>query len=82
MNQLGISVEELSNSKLVIQGFNQGAQQTIDTFRLEIVIGDLQASTIFHEIDSRTTYKMLLGRLWILEKWNSNLHTPSMLQIL
>ncbi|KAA0050119.1 uncharacterized protein E6C27_scaffold675G001360 [Cucumis melo var. makuwa] len=58
MNQLGISVEELSNSKLVIQGFNQGAQQAIDTFRLEIVIGDLQASTIFHEIDSRTTYKM------------------------
>ncbi|TYK05705.1 ty3-gypsy retrotransposon protein [Cucumis melo var. makuwa] len=67
MNQLGISVEELSNSKLVIQGFNQGAQLAIGTVRLEIVIGDLQASTIFHVIDSRTTYKMLLGHSWIHE---------------
>ncbi|KAA0043322.1 uncharacterized protein E6C27_scaffold110G002330 [Cucumis melo var. makuwa] len=67
MNQLGISVEELSNSKLVIQGFNQGAQRAIGTVRWEIVIGDLQASTIFHVIDSRTTYKMLLGRPWIHE---------------
>ncbi|TYK24094.1 gag protease polyprotein [Cucumis melo var. makuwa] len=50
MNQLRISVEVLSNSKLVIQGFNQGAQQAIGTVRLEIVIGDLQASTIFHGI--------------------------------
>ncbi|TYK28705.1 ty3-gypsy retrotransposon protein [Cucumis melo var. makuwa] len=31
MNQLGISVEELSNSKLLIQGFNQGAQRAIGT---------------------------------------------------
>ncbi|KAA0055891.1 uncharacterized protein E6C27_scaffold438G00090 [Cucumis melo var. makuwa] len=67
MNQLGISVEELSNSKLVIQGFNQGAQRAIGTVRLEIVIGDLKVSTIFHVIDSRTTYKMLLGRPWIHE---------------
>ncbi|KAA0061209.1 uncharacterized protein E5676_scaffold157G00320 [Cucumis melo var. makuwa] len=67
MNQLGILVEELSNNKLVIQGFNQGAQWAIGTVRLEIVLGDLQASTIFHVIDSRTTYKMLLGRPWIHE---------------
>ncbi|KAA0025450.1 ty3-gypsy retrotransposon protein [Cucumis melo var. makuwa] len=67
MNQLGISVEELSNSKLVIQGFNQGAQRAIDTVRLEIFIGDLQASTTFHVIDSRTTYKMLLECPWIHE---------------
>ncbi|KAA0050269.1 uncharacterized protein E5676_scaffold180G00160 [Cucumis melo var. makuwa] len=50
MNQLSISVEELSNSKLVIQGFNQGARWAIGTVRLEIAIGDLQASTIFHVI--------------------------------
>ncbi|KAA0062876.1 uncharacterized protein E5676_scaffold387G00070 [Cucumis melo var. makuwa] len=50
MNQLSILVEELSNSKLVIQGFNQGAQRAIGIVRLEITIGDLQASTIFHGI--------------------------------
>ena len=66
MNQLSILVEELSNSKLVIQGFNQGAQRAIGIVRLEITIGDLQASTIFHVIDLRT-YKMLLERPWIHE---------------
>ncbi|KAA0061113.1 ty3-gypsy retrotransposon protein [Cucumis melo var. makuwa] len=30
MRQLGILMEELSNSKLVIQGFNQGSQRVID----------------------------------------------------
>ncbi|KAA0054169.1 uncharacterized protein E6C27_scaffold131G00980 [Cucumis melo var. makuwa] len=33
--------------------------------RLELIIGDLKASALFHVIDSRTTYKLLLGRLWI-----------------
>ena len=67
MNQLGISIEELSSSKLVIQGNNQGAQHAIGTIHLEIAIGDLQASTIFHVIDSRTTYKILLQCPWIHE---------------
>ena len=67
MNQLSILIEELSSSKLVIHGFNQGSQQAIGTVRLEIAIEDLQASAIFHVIDSRTTYNMLLGRPWIHE---------------
>ncbi|TYK08805.1 uncharacterized protein E5676_scaffold796G00100 [Cucumis melo var. makuwa] len=33
--------------------------------RLELTIGDLKASALFHIIDSRITYKLLLGRLWI-----------------
>ncbi|KAA0059874.1 uncharacterized protein E5676_scaffold184G00780 [Cucumis melo var. makuwa] len=67
MNQLGISVKELSNSKLVIQGFNQEAQRAIGIIHLKIIIGDLQASTIFHVNDSWTTYKLLVGRQWIHE---------------
>ncbi|KAA0053464.1 retrotransposon protein putative ty3-gypsy sub-class [Cucumis melo var. makuwa] len=48
----------------------------LGTVRLEVVIGDLQASTIFHVIDSRTTYNMLLGRPWIHENGivTSSLH--------
>ncbi|KAA0032810.1 uncharacterized protein E5676_scaffold575G00350 [Cucumis melo var. makuwa] len=65
MRQLGILMEELSNSKLVIQGFNQGSQRVIGMIRLELIIGDLKASALFHVIDSRTTYKLLLGRPWI-----------------
>ncbi|KAA0056394.1 uncharacterized protein E5676_scaffold120G002660 [Cucumis melo var. makuwa] len=65
MRQLGILMEELSNSKLVIQGFNQGSQRVIGMIPLELIIGDLKASALFHVIDSRTTYKLLLGRPWI-----------------
>ncbi|KAA0033768.1 uncharacterized protein E5676_scaffold1428G00900 [Cucumis melo var. makuwa] len=65
MRQLDILMDELSNSKLVIQGFNQGNQRLIGMIRLELIIGDLKASTLFHVIDSRTTYKLLIGRPWI-----------------
>src|ERR1051325_8423316 len=67
MNQLGITIQELSNSRLVIQGFNQGGQRAIGMIRLEISIRDLTANTLFHIIDSRTSYKLLLGRPWIHE---------------
>jgi len=67
MNQLGISMDELSTSKLVIQGFNQGGQRVIGMIRLELVIGDLRANIVFHGIDSRTTYRLLLGCPWIHE---------------
>ncbi|KAA0054152.1 uncharacterized protein E6C27_scaffold131G00760 [Cucumis melo var. makuwa] len=65
MRQSGILMEELLNSKLVIQGFNQGSQRVIGIIRLELIIGDLKASALFHVINSRTTYKLLLGRPWI-----------------
>ncbi|KAA0034031.1 ty3-gypsy retrotransposon protein [Cucumis melo var. makuwa] len=65
MRQLSILMDELSNSKLVIQGFNQDSQRVIGMIRLELIIGDLKASALFHVIDSRTTYKLLLGCPWI-----------------
>ena len=51
MKQLGISMEELSNYKLVIKGFNQGSQRGIAMIQLELIIGDLKANTLFHIID-------------------------------
>jgi len=35
--------------------------------RVEITIGELKSSTIFHMIDARTSYNLLLGRPWIHE---------------
>ncbi|KAA0062934.1 uncharacterized protein E6C27_scaffold468G00280 [Cucumis melo var. makuwa] len=40
-------------------------QRAIDMIRLELTIGGLKASALFLVIDSRTTYKLLLGRPWI-----------------
>ncbi|KAM1166249.1 hypothetical protein ACFX2G_026007 [Malus domestica] len=33
--------------------------------RVEMTIGELKSSTIFHVIDARTSYGLLLGRPWI-----------------
>ena len=65
MRELGITIDELSKSQLMIHGFNQGGQRAIGMIRLDLTVGDLASSTLFHVIDARTTYKMLLGRPWI-----------------
>ncbi|XP_038687483.1 uncharacterized protein LOC119986862 [Tripterygium wilfordii] len=49
MRKIGISVNELSKSKLTIQGFNQKGQCAIGTIRLKIEMNDLISSALFHE---------------------------------
>ncbi|KAM1857868.1 hypothetical protein ACFX14_007928 [Malus domestica] len=51
MNKIDIKADELSLSRLLIQ--------------VEMTIGELKSSTIFHVIDARTSYGLLLGRPWI-----------------
>ncbi|KAM2613715.1 hypothetical protein TB2_028422 [Malus domestica] len=51
MTTIGIKADELSLSRLLIQ--------------VEMTIGELKSSTIFHVIDARTSYDLLLGRPWI-----------------
>ncbi|KAM1666584.1 hypothetical protein ACFX2K_046163 [Malus domestica] len=65
MTTIGIKADELSLSRLLIQGFNQGGQKAMGMIRVEMTIGELKSSTIFHVIDGRTSYGLLLGRPWI-----------------
>ena len=65
MRRLGLTMEELLHSRLVIQGFNQGGQHAIGMIHLELIIGELTSNVLFHVIDAKTTYNMLLGRPWI-----------------
>ncbi|KAM2770581.1 hypothetical protein PS2_013221 [Malus domestica] len=65
MATIGIKVDELSLSRLLIQGFNQGGQRAMGMIRVEMTIGEFKSSTIFHVIDARTFYGLLLGRPWI-----------------
>ena len=58
-------MEELSHSRLVIQGFNQGGQRTISMIHLELIIRELTSNILFHVIDAKTIYNMLFGRPWI-----------------
>ena len=48
-------MEELSHSRLVIQGFNQGGQCVIGMMHLELIIGELTINVLFHVIDAKTT---------------------------
>ena len=65
MRRLGLTMEELSHSRLVIQGFNQGGERVIGMIHLELIIGELTSNVLFHIIDVKTTYNMLLGHPWI-----------------
>ena len=67
MKLLGIAMKELTRSHLMIQGFNQGGQQVIGMIRLELVTGELSSNTLFHGIDAKTSYNILLGRPWLHE---------------
>ena len=65
LNELGISLDELLPSRLMIQGFNQGGQKAIGKIRLHMLIGEMESSALFHVIDAKTTYKLLIGRPWL-----------------
>ncbi|KAI5349399.1 hypothetical protein L3X38_002286 [Prunus dulcis] len=67
MIKLGITVDELSRSRVMIQGFNQGGQRAMGMIRIELVIGDLRSNTLFHVIDAKTSYNLLLERPWVHE---------------
>ncbi|KAL0411752.1 UNVERIFIED_CONTAM: hypothetical protein Slati_3764900 [Sesamum latifolium] len=67
MKKLGITSEDLSRSRLTIQGFDQGTQRAVGMTRLDLTVGELKASTLFHVIDARTSYNLLLGRPWLYE---------------
>ncbi|PIN05644.1 hypothetical protein CDL12_21814 [Handroanthus impetiginosus] len=67
MKKLGIPAEDLLPSRLTIQGFNQDGQKAISMIRLDLMIGELKASMLFHVIDARTSYHLLMGRPWLHE---------------
>ncbi|KAL2925184.1 Oligopeptidase A [Bienertia sinuspersici] len=67
MTELGITADELNQSRLMIQGFNLGGQRAIGMIRVDLTIGEMMATTIFHVIDAKTSYKLLLGRPWMHE---------------
>ena len=67
MKQHRTTTKELTQSHLMIQGFNQGGQRAIGMIRLELVTGELSLKTLFHVIDAKTSYNVLLRRPWLHE---------------
>jgi len=67
MHDLGITIEELSKSRTMIQGLNLGGQRAIGMIRVKLVMVGLSTSSIFHVIDAKTSYKLLFGQPWLHE---------------
>ncbi|XP_074293322.1 uncharacterized protein LOC141620315 [Silene latifolia] len=67
MEELGILVNDLAKSHLMIQCFNLGGQRATDMIRVELAMGDMSSTTLFNAIDAKTSYKLLLGRPWLHE---------------
>jgi len=65
MNVLGIIVKDLSKSQMVVQRFSLESQCATIMIRLRLTVGDLLTSSIFHVIDSKNSYKLLLGHPWL-----------------
>ena len=65
MKELGVPLDELSQSRLMIQGFNRDGQRAFGKVKLELFIDDMESNALFHVIDAKMTYNMLLGRPWI-----------------
>ncbi|KAL0381152.1 UNVERIFIED_CONTAM: Transposon Tf2-12 polyprotein [Sesamum angustifolium] len=65
--ELEIPIDELSNSRLMIQGFNQGGQRAVGIIRMQLTMEDMVSSALFHVIDAKTSYNMFLGRPWLHE---------------
>ncbi|KAF9665074.1 hypothetical protein SADUNF_Sadunf16G0084300 [Salix dunnii] len=61
MRELGIPMDELFPSHLMIQGFNQGGQNAIGKIRLAMHMEDMESNALFHVINAKTTYNILLG---------------------
>ncbi|KAL0315873.1 UNVERIFIED_CONTAM: hypothetical protein Sradi_5465500 [Sesamum radiatum] len=60
-------LDELSNSLLMIQGFSQGGQRVVGIIRMQLTMEDMVSSALFHVIDAKTSYNMLLNRPWLHE---------------
>ncbi|GAA0174419.1 hypothetical protein LIER_27812 [Lithospermum erythrorhizon] len=62
---IDISTEDLQQSRIIIQGFNQDGERMLGKLGLHLVLGELETTAWFHVIDAKVTYNILLGRSWI-----------------
>ncbi|KAL0381973.1 UNVERIFIED_CONTAM: hypothetical protein Scaly_0484600 [Sesamum calycinum] len=67
LKELGIPIDELSNSHLMIREFNQGGQRGIGIICMQLTMEDMVSSALFYVVDTKTSYNMLLGCPWLHE---------------
>ncbi|XP_074270805.1 uncharacterized protein LOC141594703 [Silene latifolia] len=48
----------------MIHGFNLNGERVVGMIRVNLTMGDLSSDTLFHVMDGKTSFKLLLGRPW------------------
>ena len=61
MLELGIKMSELSKTRMVIREFSLESQRAIGIVRVDLTMGELTTPTLFHVIDAKASFKLLLG---------------------
>ncbi|KAL0405958.1 UNVERIFIED_CONTAM: hypothetical protein Slati_3909700 [Sesamum latifolium] len=57
----------------MIQSFNQRGQRVVSIIRMQLIMEDMVSTALFHVIDAKTSYNMLLSRPWL----HGNVVVPS-----
>ena len=60
LRTIGITPNQLSQTLLTIQGFDQVGQKALGTIALKCELDDLYTYALFHVIDADTSYNALL----------------------
>ena len=58
----GISVEELEASNLIIRAYDDSKKQVVGTFKVTIIMGEIEYVMEFKVLDTPLTFALLLGR--------------------
>ena len=61
---LGVKVEKLTNSNLVIRDYDDNTKSMEGTFMAHVKTGPVEAVVEFTVLDIPVTYALLLGRPW------------------
>ena len=64
MPNLGVKIEELTKSDLVIRTYNDSTRSVKGTFMAPVKNGPIEAVVEFTVLDIPVTYTLLLGRPW------------------
>jgi hypothetical protein len=65
LKTITLDMKNLSDEKVIIHGFNQNSQKALGAITLNLRCGSLKAPTKFYDINVETSYRAMLGRLWL-----------------
>ena len=65
MKKINIFLDEISKSRMVIQGFNKKRQHVIGKVRIKIDIREMNSPTLCHIIEAKNSYDLLLGKTYL-----------------